>query len=219
MAVGVLPRPPFFYATLYPAPLTGRTFAPATVSMDMQRGYDMRHMKSVWLAVAVVAIAAGCDDTDDPTQVIDIDARGTYELTELTFDPQGVLPKVDLRSRITGTIPKLTLATNGQAQLVFEDPETGLITVSDATYDVTNAGAIRLDFGSSNSLYDRTFLSREMTFDYTSDPASLTFSAASPEGVSRERLLQLVPEWEDEQLLDPVPGTLTVVFREQIATQ
>ena len=171
-------------------------------------------MKRILFTLAALAFTAGCGDSD-PIQVIDVDVRGSYDLTTLKFDPQGVLPEVDLKSRVTGTIPRLTLAANGQAQLVFQDPETGLVTVSNATYDVTNAGDVRLDFGSTSTLYSKILLSRNMTFDYTSETRTLTFAAASPSGVTRARLLQLVPEWQNEQLLDPVPGTLTVTFRVQ----
>ena len=166
-------------------------------------------------AMALIACSlstAACSDTDNPIQVVDVDVRGTYDLTALKFDPQGVLPEVDLRSRISGSIPRLVLAANGQAQLAFVDPETGLITLSNATYTQTGTGKVRIDFGSANTLYTKTFLSRQMTFDYSSTTHTLSFAAASPDGVTRTRLLQLVPEWDDEQLLDPVPGTLTVTF-------
>jgi hypothetical protein len=166
----------------------------------------------LFAACAIIFLTA-CGDTSNPIQVVDVDVRGTYDLTALKFDPQGVLGEVDLKSRITGSIPRLVLAANGQAQLAFVDPETGLITLSNATYTVSNGGnSIRLDFGTANTLYTKTFLSRTMTFAYSSTTHSLTFSASSPDGVSRARLVQLVPEWGNEQLLDPVPGTLTITF-------
>lgn len=171
-------------------------------------------MKKLLLSLSAVLVFAACSDSSDPVQVVDVDVRGNYDLTALKFDPQGVLPEVDLKSRITSTIPKLNLATNNQAQLVFTDPNTGLITVSNATYTVNNAGnQISLDFGTANTSYTQTFLSRKMTFGYNQTTHALTFSTASPDGVTRARLIQLVPEWKDEQLLDPVPGTLTVVFQ------
>jgi hypothetical protein len=162
---------------------------------------------------ALTLFVAACSDSSDPTQVVQVDVRGTYDLSTLNFDPQGVLPSVDLKSRITTTVPRLNLATNNQAQLVFTDSATGLVTVSNATYAVNNAGnQVTLDFGTANTTYTQSFLSRKMTFGYNETTHQLTFSAASPDGVSRARLIQLVPEWKDEQLLDPVPGTLTVVF-------
>jgi hypothetical protein len=170
-------------------------------------------VKRILFAVMAAAALSACGDSSDPIQVVDVDVRGTYDLTALKFDPQGSLPEVDLKSRITGTIPRLTLASNGLAQLVFVDPETGLVTLSNATYSVTAAGAVKLDFGTANTLYTKTLLSRNMTFSYTSATRTLTFAGTSPDGVSRTRLIQLAPEWKDEQLFDPVPGTLTVIFQ------
>lgn len=171
-------------------------------------------MKRFATAVIFAVALAACGDSSNPVQVVDVDVRGTYDLTILKFDPQGILPEVDLRPRITGTIPRLNVAANGQAQLVFVDPETNLITLSNASYTVNNAGTtVRVDFGTANTAYSKTFLSRTMTFNYSATAHTLTFTGASPEGVMRTRLLQLVPEWSNEQLLDPVPGSLTVVFQ------
>lgn len=150
---------------------------------------------------------------DGPSGVPDLDARGTYVLTELSFDPQGLLPSVDLRARITGTLPRLVLATGGQAQLVYEDPATGLITTVDATYQPTRAGEVRITFPTSTSLQAGIFLSRTMTFSFDETNRALTFEGTSPDGVSRQQLIALVPEWTAEQLFDPVPGTLRVIYR------
>lgn len=171
-------------------------------------------MKRFAFAIISALALTACGDTDNPIQVVDVDVRGTYDLTTLKFDPQGVLPEVNLRTRLTGTIPRLNLAANGQAQLVFVDPETNLITLSNASYTLNNAGTtVRVDFGTANTAYTKTFLSKTMTFNYSSTARTLTFTGPSPEGVARTRLLQLVPEWSGEQLLDPVPGSLTVVFQ------
>jgi hypothetical protein len=175
-------------------------------------------MKKTFLAIAAIFALAACGDTSDPIQVVDVDVRGTYDLTALKFDPQGVLGEVDLKARLTASIPRLVLAANGQAQLAFTGPETGLITVSNATYTVNNLGTtVRIDFGTANTLYTNTFLSKTMTFTYSSSTKSLSFAATSPDGVSRARLVQLVPEWSDEQLLDPVPGVLTITFAQSAA--
>jgi hypothetical protein len=176
-------------------------------------------MKSTLLAVAAAAaLFAACGDSDS-TGVVSIDARGSYDLSTLRFDPQGSLPDTDLRTSITGTIPKLTLATNGQAQLVFTDPATGLITVSNATYSVTSAGIVKLDFGTANTLYRTVFLSRNMSFTYNATAKTLTFAGTSPDGVSRARLIQVATEFQNEQLLDPVPGVLTVAFTASATAQ
>ena len=168
-------------------------------------------MRNLAFALFVPLLLA-CGD-DGPSGVPDLDARGNYVLTELSFDPQGTLPGVDLRARITGTLPRLVLATGGQAQLVYEDATSGLITTVDATYAPTRAGEVRITFPTSTSLQAGSFLSRTMTFAYDGTNRALIFEGTSPDGVSRQQLLALVPEWAQEQLFDPVPGTLRVVYR------
>src|SRR4051812_22449706 len=135
-------------------------------------------MKRITFAIAASLAAtlslAACGDSSDPIQVVDVDVRGTYDLTQLKFDPQGILPEVDLKARLTGSIPRLVLATNGQAQLSFVDPETGLITLSNATYSVNNQGnSIHIDFGTANTLYTKAFLSRTMDFAYSATTHTL----------------------------------------------
>ena len=170
-------------------------------------------MKSLRLLLAAALLGA-CEG-NDPI-VPDLDVRGTYTLMELSFDPQGSLPNVDLLVRLTTSIPRLVMANNGRAQLVFEDPTTGLVTTADATYAITRAGDVTVDFGESSSLQRATFLSKRMTFDYDEAGRSLTFAGTSPDGVDRQRLLAVVPEWSDEQLFNPVPGTLRAVYRVQV---
>ena len=166
------------------------------------------------LALLLAAALLGACDGED-LLVPDLDVRGNYTLMELGFDPQGSLPTVDLRARIT-SIPRLVLATNRRAQLVFEDPSTGLVTTADATYAITPAGDVTVDFGESSSLQRGMLLSKRMTFDYDEAGRSLSFAGTSPDGVDRQRLLALVPEWSQEQLFNPVPGALRVVYRVQV---
>jgi hypothetical protein len=157
-------------------------------------------------AMVATALLVGCGgDASGPSRP---ELAGTYELTDLRFDPQGVLPEVDLLPRLNGT-PRLVLAPGGTAQLVFEDPTTGLVTTVTGSYSTPQQGA-RIDFGTDTG-YGQVLLSRRMTFNYTA-PVTLAFDAESPDGVDRTRLIQLVPEWADEQLLNPVPGRLIVVF-------
>ncbi|HSJ06151.1 MAG TPA: hypothetical protein VK936_05575 [Longimicrobiales bacterium] len=157
--------------------------------------------------VLAAALLAGCGgDASGPSRS---DAAGTYFLTTLAFDPQGVLPEVDILARVGGDVPRLVLAPGGEAQLVFEDPATGLITIANGTYSTPQSG-VRVDFGATTT-YSSVLLSRRMTFDAGSG-GTLTFQGTAPDGVARQRLLQLVPEFAGEQLLDPVPGELTVVF-------
>lgn len=166
------------------------------------------------LAIALfVPFLLACDGNGGTTGIPDIDVRGSYQLTELSFDPQGSLPAVDVRARLTGTIPRLVLALAGRAQLVYEDPSTGLVTTVDASYRLTRDGDVRIDFPASTSLQSGIFLSRSMVFAYDEETRSLTFEGTSPDGVSRQQLIALVPEWAQEQLFDPVPGSLRVVYR------
>jgi hypothetical protein len=162
--------------------------------------------------VLAAAFLCGCDDSG-PTAP-DIDVRGSYTLTELSFDPQGSLPAMNLVNRITQTtIPRLVLATNNRAQLVAEDPATGLITTANASFTVIDSTHVRVTFDQGSTMHQSIFLSQRMTFTYDPATRSLTFDGASPDGIARARLLQAVPEWQQEQLLDPVPGTLHVAFR------
>lgn len=168
------------------------------------KGISMRRLR---IGLAALLLVSGCgSDASGPSRP---ELAGTYVLTRLAFDPQGSLPEVDVLARLGGDVPRLVLAPTGPAQLVFEDPATGLITVVNGSYSTPQDGA-RIDFG-GDPTYRSVLLSRRMTF--TRDAAgALTFDEQAPDGVDRQRLLQLVPEFAGEQLLDPVPGRLAVVF-------
>lgn len=154
-------------------------------------------------------LLAGCGG--DPSGPSRPELAGSYRLTVLTFDPQGMLPQVDLLARLGGAdVPRLVLAPTGEAQLIFEDPATGLIRTANGVYSTPQVGA-RIDFGTGTE-YRAVFLSRRMTFAYADAAGTLAFDEAAPDGVDRARLVALVEEWAGEQLLDPVPGQLTVVF-------
>lgn len=170
-------------------------------------------MKKSLAVLAAAALLAGCGDSFGPDGP-GLDVRGTYLLTALSFDPQGSLPAVDLLARLeTATIPRLVIGTGGRAQLVFENPNTGLITIANASYTTSGTSTVRFDFGSgSNTLYRNVLLSERMTFGFDESTNLLTFTGEAPDGIDRTRLLQLVPEWAGEQLFDPVPGALTVQF-------
>jgi hypothetical protein len=168
----------------------------------------MRRPIAVLLLLAVAGTIACRADPAGPSRA---ELAGTYRLTELRFDPQGVLPEVELLSRMTAAnLPRLVLAPGGEAQLIFEDPTTGLVTTADGAYSTPQVGA-RIDFG-AGAAYRAVLLSRRMTFAYSPEAGTLSFDDVAPDGVDRGTLRQLVPEWADEQLLDPVPGDLTVVF-------
>lgn len=162
-------------------------------------------MRSLMPVIAAAMLLA-CGDASGPSRP---EFAGTYVLTTLTFDPQGVLPAVDILARLEGDVPRLILAPAGEAQLVFEDPVSGLITTTNGAWSTPDAG-VRIDFGHDNAFRD-VLLSRRMTFAAVGE-TTLTFDASAPDGVPRARLLELVPEFTGEQLLDPVPGQLTVTF-------
>jgi hypothetical protein len=168
---------------------------------------ELRMRSTTLVLAALLAVACG-SDASGPSRP---GMSGTYVLTTLTFDPQGVLPEVDLRAQLgAAVLPRLILAPGGEAQLVFEDPTTGLISTVNGSYSTPQAG-VRVDFG-TNTAYRDVFLSRRMTFTAASETSPLTFDGTAPDGVDRQRLVQLVPDFADEQLLDPVPGRLVVVF-------
>lgn len=156
------------------------------------------------LVMATLALTSCGGDPSSPSRP---EVAGTYTMTQLTFDPQGVLPEVNVLGRVGDAAPRLVLAPAGEAQLIFEDPVTGLIRTSTGRY-TTPQGSVRVDFGDGDE-FRTVLLSRRMVF---TGGSSITFEGSAPDGVSRQRLLQLVPEWADEQLLDPVPGQLTVTF-------
>jgi hypothetical protein len=162
-------------------------------------------MRRLFCAV-VAASALACGG--DPSTPSRPEVAGSYMLTQLLFDPQGVLPQVDILPRLGGMAPRLVLAPAGEAQLIFEDPATGLITTVNGRY-TTPQGGVRMDFGEGTG-FRSVLLSRRMTF--SSSATTITFDGDAPDGVVRQRLVQLVPEWSGEQLLDPVPGRLTVTF-------
>ncbi len=171
----------------------------------------IRHRFAIrFLVVALPALfAAGCDDSPTEPEGIPIaEVIGSYDLTTLTFDPQGSLPESDVRARLGADNVQLILASNRSAQIVYQDPLSGLFTTITATFRTTATG-VRIDFN-SGSPYRQLLLSRQMEF--TRSGASLTFAGDSPDGVARDRLIELVPDFEGEQLLDPTPGTLQVTF-------
>jgi hypothetical protein len=155
--------------------------------------------------VTAAALLWGCGG--DPSGPSRSDLAGTYTLTQLRFDPQGVLPEVDILARLDVTAVQLVLAPDGQAQLRYTTG-TGLITTVNATYSTPVTGA-RVHFDPGPALR-AVLLSERMTFEYAEATGTLSFDGSAPDGVDRERLLELVPEWSDEQLLSPVPGRLVV---------
>lgn len=172
----------------------------------------MNGYRALALAAVAALATAACGD-DSPTEPVLSGAQvaGTYQLSEIRFDPQGSLPEVDLLGRIELQNPALQLTSGGVAQLTFRDPETNLLVSVNGTY-ATTPSAVRVDFGQGNQ-YARLLLSQKMTLEFQSQQTTtLTFEDETG-SVGRARLLELVPEFEGEQLLDPVPGAFRVVFQ------
>lgn len=165
-------------------------------------------MKRVTALIAGTALLMACGG--DPSGPSRTDRAGTYQLTELRFDPQGLLPEVDLFQRLDVTGVQLSLAEDGQAQLIFQELGTGFVNVVEGTYSTPDVGA-RIHFTASPTL-QRVMIPSRLTYTFSPAEGTLSFDGEAPDGVDRSRLLQLVPEWSDEQLLNPVPGRLTVVF-------
>ena len=161
-----------------------------------------------WILLALPALLLGCGG--DPSGPARTDLAGNYLMAELRFDPRGSLPEVDLLPALgAGDAPRLTLVADGRAQLILQDPATGLLTTADGSYS-TPGSAVRLAFESGGA-FEAVLLSRQMTFEAVED-GRLEFRDEAPDGVARQRLIELMPDWADEQLLDPVPGSLQVVF-------
>jgi hypothetical protein len=158
----------------------------------------------------VVTVGMACGD-DPAGPVLDTAlVTGTWSLTTLAFDPQGSLAELDALDAL-GTQPQLILSPTGTVQIVYQDPTTNLFTTIAGSFRTTSNGA-RVTFD-DNAPYATLLLSRRMDFVLDTTAARrLVFDGTAPDGVNRARLIQLEPDLADEQLLNPVPGTLEVVF-------
>jgi hypothetical protein len=178
--------------------------------MNTNRSVVRRRLALSALLLFLV-VPAACRDSVAPNIPRDVVA-GAYELGAWSFDPQGSLPEVDLAVRLAGlgrSPASLNLLADGQLQLLFQEPATGVLRLVNGTYRTTPTGAA-LDFG-SNVQYRSLLLSQQMSFTRGID-GSLSFEDEAPAGVLRQALLALVPEWENEPTVDPLPGRLRVVF-------
>lgn len=156
-----------------------------------------------------LAAAGGCSDSPTEPAGLPLDqVVGSYALTTLAFDPQGSLPEANVRTTLGADNVRLILAENRSAQVVYQDPVSGLFTTITASFQTTETG-VRVTFN-SGSPYRQLLFSRQMEFVLSG--AVLTFGGESPDGVSRDRLIELVPAFDGEQLLDPTPGDLRVSF-------
>lgn len=162
-----------------------------------------------FLALAVVLAACGDRATStgptlDPTLV-----EGFYTPTVLSFDPQGSLPVANLLDAIGQEVqPYLFIGTDGRFTFLFVDQQTGRPALVEGSFKMLEDG-IRLSFDNTS---DAATLLLPQNLDLTFDQNAGTLSFSGSIQAPRSRLFQLVPDWQNEPLTDPVPGTLTVEF-------
>jgi hypothetical protein len=169
----------------------------------------------MWILVLAAGFSTlvGCGGDGSSVTGLDVqDLVGTYSLTSLAFDPQGLLPEADLLAPL-GASPELIVTANKQAQIVYQEPISGFFTTILATAKTTSTG-LKLTFA-GNSVYADLALSRTMEFTFVDANGTLSFDGDAPDGVRRQTLTRLIPAWAGEQLFDPVPGLLRVIFRHE----
>lgn len=179
--------------------------------MELLRG-GVRGAPFLLGMVAALSLGACGSDTPSGPRLALQEVAGIYDVAVLTFDPQGSLPAADIKARLSSQQqpPYLNLGTDGTAQLVFQNPSNSLLVTVKGSF-TTGQDFVTVTWDEAG--YEQFLLSRRMTFDFSATGSgTLSFTGASPDGVSRTRLIQLVPEWQNEQLFDPVPGQLQVVF-------
>ncbi len=162
------------------------------------------------LALFLILPLAACSDSTAPDDSAIEEVVGTYTLTALNFDPQGVLPDQDILAALGVNNAQLILTLNRSAQVVYRDPISDLFVTIPGSFQTTAEG-VRLQWD-ADSAYRDFLLSQRMDFVFDAGTGTLTFDANAPDGVSRARLQTLVPEFQEEQLLDPTPGRLRITF-------
>lgn len=172
----------------------------------------------VWALVAGACIVGACGD-DDPNRPDDpdltrADVAGQYEMTELSFDPQGSLPEMDLLARLDNSdLPDLRLySTQDSVQLVFIDPEDDVaLRIVPGTYELGDED-VTIELQSS---LDASRLLLPAALRYGFDASSETLSFTGTIQADTTRLFALVPEWSGEPVTNPLPGILSVRFARQ----
>lgn len=164
------------------------------------------------LVLALAALAAACGDDEEITEPETLDPEdvaGTYDPTLLTFDVSGSLPAKDILDGLgEGIPPRLVVSLNHTFQVVFIDPVTGEFQSREGEYTLLEDG-VRLEFRSAS---DAMSLLLPQNLELTQGDGGATLGFSGEIDVSRARLRELVPEFEEEPLADPVPGTLDIVF-------
>lgn len=166
--------------------------------------------KAILMGMAALALGA-CGD-DDPIRndpdLTRADVAGQYEMTALTFDPQGSLPQMDLLARLdSANLPDLIVASNEDSlQLVFRDPDGGLVRIVPGAYALNDDGLVATLANSSDPA--RLLLPRVLGYAFTEADGTLSFTGQVSADTSR--LFVIVPEWSGEPVTSPLPGTLHV---------
>ena len=168
----------------------------------------------VWALVAGAVMLGACGDDDGSgpgtPDLTRADVAGQYEMTQLTFDPQGSLPVVDLLARLDpANLPELLVSsTRDSLQLLFRDPDGGLARIVPGGYDL---GDTSIDIELSNATDPaKLLMPRELRLSFDEEAGTLGFVGSV--SADTTRLFDLVPEWSGEPVTNPLPGTLSVTF-------
>lgn len=172
----------------------------------------MKWMRTTAAAALMTVGVAACGD-DGPTEPVFARAElgGSYALQAFSFDPTGSLPRVDILARLgAAQTPVLVVSpTSNLFQLQLRDPDTGFITTLSGTYRPTVEGLV-LNF-QSDADAGMLLLPRRAEFTFDAATRTLLFADADA-SVLRTRLVELVPEFENEQLPATVIGSLELRF-------
>ncbi|HEX6939272.1 MAG TPA: hypothetical protein VF158_07655 [Longimicrobiales bacterium] len=173
--------------------------------------------RPLWMVlVGAAAVAGGCSDEGsplEPTLEPDVVA-GVYDITRMTFDPDGSIPEVDIAQRLDPTVrPQLVVALDLTFQLAYIDPATKKIITVDGEYE-TLVDGIRLKFPSRDAS-QQILLPPELDLVYAAEAATLAFQGGVDADLAR--LVALAPEYAEEQFPDPVRGELDIEFTRRAA--
>ena len=170
--------------------------------------------RSLPLALLGAAVALGGCDDESPLDVGlgPDDVAGVYDITEMSFDPDGSVPGVDILERIDdGDItPRLTIYRgNDRFQIAYNTPEDPPgIGIIEGEYEVI-ADGVRLTFDSELDA-NKLILPVRLDLAYFGLDGVLSFDGSV--NVNLDSLVELVPEYEEEQFPDPVRGRLVIKF-------
>lgn len=166
----------------------------------------------LFAAVLAWGAVTGCGSKGPTGPSVDRgEVAGVYHLAALTFDPQGsLIPKMDILARLVpADRPELVISrTDNTFQTVLRDPLTGRFEAAEGTYTPLD-GQVRLSFKKAAEA-QRLLLPQRAELDFDREAMTLSYHANT--AISRERLLELVPEYRTEQISDPVLGQLVLVF-------